>query len=265
MDRKNTRSPFFWVTFGLFAAVTVNASVPHVFKAGEVASASKVNQNFNALDSRISSLEAKSDSATDTTGNNHAHTITTMPPQIHAEIGSRITIGGEEYIIVAMPVVDFKDGSRHIVKYPQRTCTGRSAYCQDGLPPGRAIITSHHLFNNDMPLRINGHKASASMGHSRYIRLASTHVYDSTTQTSTYQDPKLESVVYKDGGSVYLIIGETFVSLPFSTPETVEFENVAVTDTADLSKDFDWDSIDNSEPNKALITKFLQYCEVIDL
>lgn len=251
--------PVSLIVFGLIAASTVYSAVPNVFKGGEVASASKINDNFNSLDSRIISLETPASSGGATTP---LHTVPAMPQQISVEVGSTVSIGGKDFIIYAIPVVDFADGSRHIIKYPRQACNSTSSNCDNGVLVSGSTQTYHGNAILSDSITINGYEAALRATHGRRVTMTSNAVYDSGSSSWRF-NPTLSSA-NEYSWNVTIQIGASYTSL-FLSESITEFSDVEVSDYSDLTKEYEWDAITQSEPSPHRLSEFLQYVSIIDL
>lgn len=126
-----------WKTFALlassiFAINTAKAEVPHSFTAGTKAKASEVNENFEALDTRITTLESsvstlesqasgnspESSSEGSTQVETDPHPLSQYTPKT-AEIGDVIaTIEGRVFVLGALPFREYETSLLYKVFLP---------------------------------------------------------------------------------------------------------------------------------------------------
>jgi hypothetical protein len=123
----------------LVMTVGLSANIPYTFqpnssaKASEVNAnfkalsnsitkkASEVNANFKALSDSITKLENDSSSGRETSCDKSVSDKSVFPytyQYISSNIGDTITVGGIEYIIVALPFIEHATGDKYYLKRP---------------------------------------------------------------------------------------------------------------------------------------------------
>ena len=120
-------------TLGIFGilAMTIGlwATVPYTFTANTPARASEVNSNFQSLSDKITTLEGNvSDIVSGGSDSSNCYTspYTYTYSYTPSNIGDTITLNGVEYIMVAMPFIEFSTGDHYYVKYPVQKSTSSS-------------------------------------------------------------------------------------------------------------------------------------------
>lgn len=110
--------------FGILAmTIGLWATVPYTFTAKTPAKASEVNSNFQSLSDKITTLEDNVSNIVSggSDGSNcYAGAYTYNYSYVPSNIGDTITLSGEEYIMVAMPFIEFSTGDHYYVKYPAK-------------------------------------------------------------------------------------------------------------------------------------------------
>jgi hypothetical protein len=108
--------------FGILAmTIGLWATVPYTFTSNTPAKASEVNANFQSLSDKITTLEDNVSnivSGGSDSSNCYASPYTYNYSYIPSNIGDTITLSSVEYIMVAMPFIEFSTGDHYYVKYP---------------------------------------------------------------------------------------------------------------------------------------------------
>jgi len=96
--------------------------IPYVFTPHTPAKASEVNANFQALLDKIDTLEQNAGNGSGSSGNiDEGCSFDSFEYTYHhisSNIGDTVTINGKEYIISAIPFVEYGTGERYYIKYP---------------------------------------------------------------------------------------------------------------------------------------------------
>jgi len=114
------------LTMGLLGILTMSttmwATVPYTFTPNTPAKASEVNENFKSLSDKLTTLEnnVSSNSAAIQAdgGDCDAPVFTYTYQYIPSDIGDTITVGGVDYIMVAMPFIEYGTGDHYYIKQP---------------------------------------------------------------------------------------------------------------------------------------------------
>ncbi|MBB3048969.1 hypothetical protein FHR99_003243 [Litorivivens lipolytica] len=250
------------VSLGVGAALLCNvatAGLPHTFRNGEVADANHVNENFQALDRRIGSLEsaASSTGSGSTQQTHHPYTRNA----IATNIGDVITINGAEFVIVGHPFIDFKDNSRHILKFPVGTCQGADFFCT-GSVKAHSLNTYHAFEPPAQQFTIDGYPAMVSLFENR------TYSAVAHRNSSTNQYEHRYRVTDSLSASISLGIGDTtvLVGIPHALFRIDrQAQTLVVTDDADYRDEIDWAAVEGHAINFNELHKFFDYISVVDV
>lgn len=111
-------------TLGILGTIAMTAAlyadVPYTFTPYTPAKASEVNANFKALSDQLIVLENNVSNVSSNSGSSCSEKspfsyIYTYTP---SAIGETVTVRGVEYIMLAMPFIEFGTGDHYYVKYP---------------------------------------------------------------------------------------------------------------------------------------------------
>lgn len=109
----------------LVAVTKLFADIPYTFTPHTPAKASEVNANFQALKNMIQENNRSIVQNTQSIQNSNCYksVFSYTYNHISSNIGDTVTVGNVQYIIVAMPFVEFKTGDRYYIKYPAKKTT----------------------------------------------------------------------------------------------------------------------------------------------
>lgn len=208
------------------------AIVPYTFTPNTPAKASEVNANFKALSDKIVTLENNVTDIVSGGGDNicfespHSYTYNYTP----SSIGDTITVRGIEYIIVAMPFIEYGTEDHYFIQYPAE---------KQGSDPSKNmsvytyIYTNHAKADNEChPFTFSGFPAS-DYTKIRYGNNYRARMEDPADSGSTYGASKSAS------GSVSIKINQTHLSISTSIYEYIQQTPIASGDV-DMRDDLDW-------------------------
>ena len=214
------------VVFMLFGASFVNAELPNTFSAGTPAKASEVNANFQNLDGRIKSLEEKFDGG-DSDPYPHKLTYT----YIASTPGKEITIGGQTYRIIRMPIKT-PDGKVYALTLPSAINESTSSYYADSPYFIRSSVTvQHNYFDIFSDFTINGYTATSTV--SDYWSYTAEGYSSSNEGKQGYWDQSY-GVHYSPSLSISIQVNDCLISAYFSFSE----QQVAQSDIPNTVSDF---------------------------
>ena len=162
------------------------ADIPHTFISGTPAKASDVNDNFEALDNRISEIVAVGDAA-EIDLCEGVHSSFTAPPKrnltysyANSEPGDRVTIKGIEYVVVKLPFVEIGTGDYYSVKLLSPYPSNIYDYF---LIETRPVISDAQC----QEVNISGYPATTNGYFSRRLRISFNNGYGSNKGRSDAQ------------------------------------------------------------------------------
>lgn len=254
-----------FATAGAVFSMNALAELPHTFKNGEVADADEVNANFKYLNDEIKKVADKPNEYLSSA----VHPYSRQP--ISANIGDIVEINSRKFIIVAVPFIDFGDGSRHAVKFPAPYCEQQHTTQTCELPNfhGVYLNTSHIKTPLVGNITVSGHPATVVPSEGMSYRYQSTYDYSTQQRNHTFS---IEEQVTP--GHISIQVGETRLSMGAGmyysqgSPQynSVKHQNMLLnTVDADFTDDINWDLIQQHKLDHQEIYRYLDYYEVIDL
>jgi hypothetical protein len=220
------------------------ADMPYTFAKGERARASHVNENFEALDDRISELEG------DVWAWPHRYSYN----YIDVPIGTELTLKGRQFVMVSMPLIDIESGNRYRIKIPAEL---RSCSCPDGGDEYPYInLNVTHTANSGqytdsfsgLPSRVGSYYDNRSFG----LRLTggSSGGNFLTTSTSVY-------------GGIQVLLGSS-TSLNLSPPSfaAASLEETINSSDRDFTDDIDWNALIHPDDDLADHRDWLNHIKI---
>jgi hypothetical protein len=196
----------------VFISAVTHAQVPHVFVAGERASAQQVNENFADVDSRISSLEQ-----TACTNYSRAHSINYSARP--SNIGDEIVFLGNTFRMIKVPFVEFSTGDRYTIMYPEKAEPSGDVFF--------SFVNTWHegLAEKCVTTSVAGHPSRIFLNEMRQTRVSNN---GSTLSASTYQVTAI----------LHIVVNETLIQLNIEVSSPEQEQLVAIGDY-DFSDDLD--------------------------
>ncbi|TDO99824.1 hypothetical protein [Marinomonas balearica] len=215
------------------------SDVPNIFISGSPAKAAEVNQNFNALDSkitsansRISALEDASEQADECESEDYwsanIQKISYEPKS--STIGLQLNYYSTNYRVVEVPFKEFGTGDLYKVRFPAEERSSDSIY---------AYLSTRHVsdFSECSSFNISSFPVS---DNSLFVNRTFSIVNNGTTKSQSNL-----SASYSLG----VKIGETYLSLSFNVSKT-ETDPVVSPGDYDFTDDF---NTNNMTTDQALI------------
>ncbi len=228
------------------------AELPYTFTAGTPAKASEVNQNFNALDSNIGSVESRVKTLEKFTcayASQQSHKVTYQAKS--STLGQIIILNDKKYRIVEVPFREFSSGDLYKIRLPVKEVTSKYA---PSYVSGR-LSTGHSNGHNDCSsLTISGFPAQLFFNESRNISF-------SNESGQSGAEIEFESTL---GASISgsIRIGETNVSFYFTDTKSETTSTSTTTDDYDFTDNFEIDNMVHDNKIISPLDDLLDYIQI---
>lgn len=248
-------------TLGILGTIAMTAAlyadVPYTFTPYTPAKASEVNANFKALSDQLIVLENNVSNVSSNSGSSCSEKspfsyIYTYTP---SAISETVTVRGVEYIMVAMPFIEFGTGDHYYVKYPEEKL---SYDTRKNMSLSTSISTRYVQKGDTCYLyTFSGFPANdyTSIGYSNYY---SALMEDPAGSSSSYR------ISRNAGGGASIKINQTVLYISMSLSENIQNTPIASGDV-DMSDNINWTDMSNDTTLVNDVKTLLNYVEIVKI
>ena len=241
--------------FGILALTAgLCADVPYTFTPYTPAKASEVNANFQALSDKITTLE---DNAID------GGTVCEKSPfkytysYISSNIGDTITVNNREYVIVAMPFIEYGTGDHYYVKYP--VVKVNSSFSSKTLDTSTSISTNY----------VEPGNTCFTHTFAGYPARDYSTIYYNTSYNASMADPAETYTNYRISNTSYhtvqIKINQTEVNLQYYYLTDTIQDSLVNSGDVDMTDNIDWSKLGVDTALVDSVKMLMNYVEVVKI
>jgi len=243
------------ITLNIIAMITItiglSANVPYTFQPSTPAKASEVNANFQDLEAKLITLENKISKSIKCDKSPYVYTYSYTP----SSIGDTITVGGKEYIIVAMPFIEHGTGDHYYIKYPEEKQGHDSSKT---MSVSTSIYTEHVKSGN-----ICYTHTFAGYPANDYTDIGYYNDYD-----AIMEDPSDKGSRYRVGrganNQVSIKINQTLLYFTSNFRERIQ-DSQLISGDVDMTDNLDWSKMDANLSLVNNVKILLNYVEIVKM